>query len=297
MKYKELVPVVNEILSQYDFPLTVRQIYYRLISDPYNLFPNTRSYYKSFDRMLVKAREEEKIDEDKIEDRTRQVIGGEEDVSNKTPEEYLQNRLSRLSNSWVWYDLKMWTSQEDQLEVWVEKDALAEVVNRAANPYRVTVFPSRGFSSYTKIKEGLKRFRKYTLPDNKFAYILHLADHDPSGLIMTQDLITRLTKYGGSFISVKRIGLNINQVREFNLRPNPVKIADSRAAEYIREYGKDCWELDALPPDELQRIITKKIEEFIDKKAWTERKQEIDEGQEKVKMNLKEIMKLIRGEE
>ena len=38
MTYKELIPIINEILEQYDFALTVRQIYYRLISDPYSLF-------------------------------------------------------------------------------------------------------------------------------------------------------------------------------------------------------------------------------------------------------------------
>ena len=86
MKYREVVPLVNEILDQYTFALTVRQIYYRLISDPYILFENTRSNYNGFDRILTKAREEEEVDWTRIEDRTRQSIGGEEKIEVETPE-------------------------------------------------------------------------------------------------------------------------------------------------------------------------------------------------------------------
>lgn len=306
MKYKELVPVVNEILTQYDFPLTVRQIYYRLISDPYNLFANTRSCYTSFDRMLVKAREEEKIDEDKIEDRTRQVIGGEQDIYERTPEKYLKDRIEGLSDCWMWYNLKMWSSQQNFVEVWVEKDALASVVNQAAKPYRVLIFPSRGFSSYTKIKEAILRLSinsKMDIVDKNFylkskpTYVLHLADHDPSGLDMTRDLTDRFDKYGGSFIKVKRIALSIDQVKQFHLRPNPVKKADSRSFEYVKKYGEDCWELDALPPDEFQKLIKANIENFIDKEAWEQREREIRDNKELIRVRVKEIMKLIRDEE
>lgn len=61
MKYKEVVLLVNDILDQYDFALTVRQIYYRLISDPYILFQNTRSNYNGFDRILTKARDRKSV--------------------------------------------------------------------------------------------------------------------------------------------------------------------------------------------------------------------------------------------
>lgn len=300
MRYKELIPVVNEILDQYDFSLTVRQIYYRLISDPFNLFENTKSNYTGFGRILTKAREKEDVDWTRIEDRTRQSIGGEESIEEETPEEFLQVYIWALKNCWQSYDKKMWLSQQNFTEVWVEKDALSSLVSQACQKYRVLVFPSRGFSSFTKVKEGIRRLYKNTeiisknADDpirNKPTYILHLADHDPSGLIMTEDLRNRFSKYKANFIEVERIGLNIEQVRQFNLRPNPIKSADSRSAEYSRSFGTDCWELDALPPDELQKIIAAKIKNYTDPEAWEVTEKEIEEGKRQIKARLAKLPK------
>lgn len=292
MKYKELIPIVNEILDQYDFALTVRQIYYRLISDPYTLFDNTKSNYTGFDRILTRAREEEEIDWTRIEDRTRQSIGGEGAIDNETPEAFLSAYVWTLKNCWKYYDKKLWLSQQNFIEVWVEKDALSSLISQACKEYRVLVFPSRGYSSFTKVKEGIKRLYQNTEIletdpiSNKPTYVLHLADHDPSGLGMTQDLKNRFIRYGAEFINVERIGLNIDQVRQFNLRPNPVKRADSRSAEYVQTFGNDCWELDALPPDELQKLIVTEIENYLDPGAWEATKEEINEGKKEIKQRL-----------
>jgi len=313
MKYKQLIPIVNEILDQYDFALTVRQIYYRLISDPYSLFENTRSNYTGFDTILTRAREREEIDWRRIEDRTRQSIGGEGEINNETPEEFLRAYVWTLKNCWSYYDKKMWLRQQNFIEVWVEKDALSSLISQACKEYRVLVFPSRGYSSFTKVKEGIQRLHKNTIiisnPDepsdpwggslpshtNKPTYVLHLADHDPSGLGMTQDLKNRFAKYDADFINVERIGLNIDQVRQFDLRPNPVKRADSRTAEYVQRFGTDCWELDALPPNELQKLIITEIERYIDPEAWEATKEEINEGKREIKQKLVKIMKSIEN--
>ena len=85
------------------------------------------------------------------------------------------------------------------------------------------VFPSRGYSSYTKVMEALERF-----PPLKSVVILHFGDHDPSGLDMSRDLSSRLEGYSDSDdgrLVVKRIALGIEQVRELALPPNPTKKA------------------------------------------------------------------------
>ena len=311
MKYKELIPIVNKIFDQYDFALTVRQIYYRLISDPYNLFENTRSNYTGFDEKLTRARERGEIDWTRIEDRTRQSIGGEGEIDNETPEAFLRAYIWTLKNCWTDYNKKMWISQQNFIEVWVEKDALSSLVSQVCKEYRVLVFPSRGFSSFTKVKEGIQRLHKNTIiisnPDepsdpwgdslpshtNKPTYVLHLADHDPSGLGMTQDLRNRFSKYDAGFINVERIALNIEQVRQFRLRPNPTKKSDSRTAEYVQTFGTDCWELDALPPDELQKIIESEIKKYIDQESWEATEREIHEGKREIKQKLEKIMESI----
>jgi hypothetical protein len=39
-------------------------------------------------------------------------------------------------------------------------------------------------------------------------------------------------------------------------------------AAYRRKYGDQCWELDALPPEELARLTRETIEEHIDWPQW-----------------------------
>jgi len=286
MRYKETIPAVNEIINQYDFKLTVRQIYYRLISDPYILFENTKSRYTQFDKMLVVARERGEVDYTKIEDRTREALGG--DFGYGTPQEFLTKEIDSFKNCWQDYIMEMWKNQEHKLELWVEKDALANLINQVAEGFRVLVFPSKGYSSYTKVMECLERLEGYS---DKKIVVLHLIDHDPSGLQMTRDLENRLLSYGGDSIQIKRIGLTYDQVRKFNLRPNRVKKKDTRAKEYIKQFGSDCWELDALPPSELQNLVRESIKKYIDVDAWNDRVGEVEKGKNWLKERIKEIGK------
>jgi hypothetical protein len=98
--------------------------------------------------------------------------------------------------------------------------------------------------------------------------VLHLGDHDPSGLDMTRDLRDRLSLYSRARVNVRRIALNLDQVRVFRPPPNPAKQTDRRYASYQRKYGEKCWELDALPPEELASIAREAIEEHIDWERW-----------------------------
>jgi hypothetical protein len=85
---------------------------------------------------------------------------------------------------------------------------------------------------------------------------------------MTVDLRRRAEKYAGRPVSVTRVALNIDQVRKYGLIPNPTKAADSRAKRYREQFGDECWELDALPPDVLRSIVRQSIESFIDVPQW-----------------------------
>lgn len=290
MRYKETISIVNEIISQYGIKLTVRQIYYRLISDPYNLFENTGSKYKQFDKMLVVARERREVDYTKIEDRTREALGG--DFGYDNPQEFLRSEIDYLKNCWQDYKMEIWTDQDYKLEIWVEKDALTNLINQVAKDFRVLVFPSRGYSSFTKIMECLERLEGYS---DKKRVVLHLIDHDPSGLDMTRDLEKRLSAYGGDSIQIKKIGLTYDQVEKFNLRPNPVKKSDTKAENYINQFGPDCWELDALPPLELQNLVVESIKEYIDFDAWNDKFEKEKEGKNWLIKKIEEIGESLNG--
>jgi hypothetical protein len=254
--YSEIVEAVNKILGEYDFPLTIRQIYYRLVAA--NLIPNKRSAYNQLSSWLVKARENGEVDDTRIEDRARQVLEAPNTFS--SPEQFVEaakHWFKRLGNSYL---RDLWEDQDFSLEVWVEKDALSRVISNVIEPYRVTLCPSRGYSSYTYIKRMAIDERLSEV--DKPVIILDFRDHDPSGIQMTEDLQTRFNRYGEDLaILVKRIALTIDQVRQYNLIPNPTKRADTRSPSYVTQFGDQCWELDAIEPSELQRIVRESVED------------------------------------
>ncbi len=108
--------------------------------------------------------------------------------------------------------------------------------------------------------------------------ILHLGDHDPSGIDMTRDITDRLYTflsgdgYNAEDLTIKRIALNMDQIRQYNPPPNPAKITDSRATGYIRIFGPESWELDALEPTVLNGLIVPEIRSRIDADMWNERR-------------------------
>ncbi len=64
--------------------------------------------------------------------------------------------------------------------------------------------------------------------------------------------------------AIKPIALTMEQIKKYNPPPNPAKITDTRSPEYIRKYGKVSWEVDALPPEVLDKVLTDSIEEHLD---------------------------------
>jgi hypothetical protein len=256
-KARRLLEAVLEVLSQYDGQLTVRQVYYRMVSDPYNLIENTRSSYVGFDIHLTRWRESGQVPWDRFVDRSRSTVGGEP-VTWDDPAEYL-TAVARGLNAKA-YHLSRWADAQAVPEVWVEKDALASVIHDAVREFGVVIFPTRGYSSFTKLAEAVARL-------GPRHHIIYLSDHDPSGVQMGKDLERRLVGLG-STVRLERIGLTTEQVRRYRLAPNPVKHSDSRSPAYVDEFGDSCWELDALPPDVLRTLVRKTVARFVDRPMW-----------------------------
>ena len=148
MNYATIVEATNKILGEYSYPLTLRQIYYRLVSS--GLIPNNRSAYNGLSSWLVTAREEGAIDDSKIEDRSRSVIAGVQGY--RSPGSFVESAKNWIHELGDDYHANLWASQDVYVEVWVEKDALSQVIARAAEPFRITICPSRGYSSYSYLK-------------------------------------------------------------------------------------------------------------------------------------------------
>jgi hypothetical protein len=66
------------------------------------------------------------------------------------------------------------------------------------------------------------------------------------------------------FFRVEPIALTKWQIDLYNLPPNPTKLSDTRSMAYINEFGKTCWELDALDAPVLTQLIETNIKQNID---------------------------------
>jgi hypothetical protein len=66
-------------------------------------------------------------------------------------------------------------------------------------------------------------------------------------------------------VNVERIAVTLEQVRKYSLPPIRVKKSDGRARRYIQTFGDRAWEVEALPPQMLLRIVRERIKENIPK--------------------------------
>lgn len=159
--------------------------------------------------------------------------------------------------------------------MWIEKEALIGVIASSCHDLDVQYFACKGYVSQSEMWRATMRLRDCETAGQRTT-ILHLGDHDPSGVDMTRDIEERLRLFGCE-TAVERIALNWNQVQQYSPPPNPAKLKDSRAKSYIAKYGHDSWELDALEPRVLRDLITNRVlasrdpdkyNETIEQEAW-----------------------------
>lgn len=258
----------NQILEEYNrqgFVLTLRQLYYQFVARGY--LPNKLAEYKRLGNIVNDARLAGLIDWDYLEDRTRNVRFH---PSWTTP-------ASIMASAAESFRIDMWKNQDVRIEVWIEKDALVGVIEPVCNRNRVPYFACRGYVSQSEAQEaGQRILRNYKAQQR--TVILHLGDHDPSGIDMTRDITDRLEMFTQSQIPVLRLALNMDQVQQYNPPPNPAKTTDSRYAQYIDIYGDESWELDALEPRAIDALIQGAIDRYRDTDRWERLLTQEDEG-------------------
>lgn len=291
-KFKPETQVVirqaQRILEEYEsqgFDLTLRQLYYQFVAR--GLIKNHDREYKRLGDIVADARMAGLIDWESIVDRTRNL---REVNTWESPTEI----VSAVAKQ---FKMPLWDDQPYYVEVWIEKDALVGVIEGVCKDWYVPHFSCRGYMSASEMWLGAQRLRD-RIKAGKRTVILHLGDHDPSGIDMTRDIRDRLehflsydiyrdderagsdekatrleasrdavAKVGSSF-EVRRIALTMEQIERFDPPPNPAKLTDSRSSGYVEEFGYESWELDALDPVTMADLIQTEVEGMIDFDLW-----------------------------
>lgn len=252
-----LVQHCSQIIANYlaqNLRLTLRQLYYQLVTR--NLITNQEKSYKNLSSIVSDARLAGLLDWEAIEDRIRQPRVNLEFND-------LGERCKLACDN---YRLPRWKDQDAYVELWVEKDALAGVLQPLARDHHVTMMVNRGYSSQSAMYEAANRFKE---AEPKHGIIFYLGDHDPSGEDMVRDIRDRFKMFGVGENSVhefeiRKLALTMEQIEEHEPPPNPAKMTDPRAGEYVAEHGNSSWEVDALPPEVLAQIIRDAFLEVID---------------------------------
>lgn len=265
-----LIKTANQIIAEYQsqgFELTLRQLYYQFVAR--DIIANKQTEYKRLGAVINDARLAGLVSWEAIVDRTRNLQGnshwnGPKDIVEACAKQF---------------QIDKWENQPNRVEVWVEKDALVGIVETVARQMDVSYFSCRGYTSQSEMHSAALRLKRFAREHDQVPTIIHLGDHDPSGIDMSRDITDRLALFMGG-MEVNRIALNMDQVEKYNPPPNPAKITDSRAAGYIEIHGNESWELDALDPRTLQKLITKTVLSYRDEDLWEEKKTEEDEHKE-----------------
>lgn len=293
-QWLEIIRIANSILEEYErqgFDLTLRGLYYKFVGG--NLFPEDRRYaykdgkwfphkegtknappnYKWLGDIINDARLAGLVDWNHLVDRTRSI----QDLT------HFEDEADAVRKTVGWYHVDFWENQGIRPEVWVEKDAQVGNMVQLCQELDVPLFSCRGYTSQSAMWRAAQRLLHHQREGFR-TVIIHFGDHDPSGLDMSRDIFDRLEMFMGG-VEFERVALNMNQVRDQELPPDPAKVTDSRAKKYMEEFGDESWEMDALEPAFINNLISEKITELRDQATWDRDMERFRKGQK----NLQEI--------
>jgi hypothetical protein len=208
-------------------------------------------------KLLVQARENGVLPWGWIVDETREA----ERVSTwDSPEQIIEAAVRG-------YRKDYWSMQPHWVEVWSEKGTIRGTLAPVLNKYGVTFRVMHGYGSAT----SLYSIAQETVASEKILNVLYIGDWDPSGMQMSVvDLPERLNRYGGT-ANIIRVALDNTDVRDGTDLPffeAETKGKDPRYEWFVQNYGRRCWEVDALSPVVLRQRVEDTIVSFLDVAAW-----------------------------
>lgn len=257
----ETIGWINAVVERYSamgYVLTVRQIYYQGVAA--SLIPNRSGSYDRVQSAVNDGRLCGLISWTAVEDRGRRLLGNRHYDS-------VSQAVTETAES---YRTDLWAGQRFRPEVWIEKQALEGVVERVCSRLRVDFYATKGYDSQSQSWRAGRRFAERA-SRGQTPVVIHLGDHDPSGVDMTRDNHERLSMFAGFPVAVERVALNMDQVERYSLPNNPdnrPKVGDSRSAAYVAEYGDQGWELDALSPQVIEEIVERAVLRMRDETLW-----------------------------
>lgn len=232
-------------------PITVRGLYYQAEVHGIPGIDKSESGYRKVQAQVLALRREIRLDYDAIADATRymrkpRTFDGWEEALRDT---------ARL------YRKCLWAGTDLEVEIWLEKSALAGVLYPVTAEFDVPLMCTGGFSSETFAHEAVVRLRG----SGRTLIVYALYDFDRSGRDAARSLQEKVERFGQDYsvpIRFRTLGLSHEQVRAFKLPTRPANVKSKADRRWPHAFAA---ELDALPPDSLRQLVRDAIEEHLPK--------------------------------
>jgi hypothetical protein len=250
-----------------DRPMTVRQLFYRLVSS--GVIEKTEAEYKTtVVRLTGRMRRSGDIPFAWIADETRWM---------RKPNTH-SSLADMLRDSAQLYRRSVWEEQGVYVEVWLEKDALAGVLYEVTSEWDVPLMVTRGYPSLSYLYSAAEAIEECGKP----AHLYYFGDYDPSGVDIPRKVEADLRQFAPTAeIHFTRVAVNHRQIRQWNLPTRPTKKTDSRS----KGFGSESVEVDAIPPEQLRELVRSKITRHIDAEAY-HRMQNVEAAEREALANL-----------
>ena len=248
VEIEDLKDTLVGVLAE-DPPMTVRQLFYRLVS--MGAIGKTENEYKNtICRLLGQMRRQKVVPFHWIADNTRWM---------RKPTSYssMKQALRRTAET---YRRAIWDNQDDYVEIWLEKDALAGVVLDVTAEWDVPLMVTRGYPSLTFLYSAAEDIAEREKP----AYLYYFGDHDPSGVDIPRKVESDLRTFApGADIFFESVAVTPQQIADWELPTRPTKKTDSRS----KNFKGESVEVDAIEPERLRGLVRDCIEQHVDQKA------------------------------
>lgn len=268
--------ILQELLEY--LPVSVRTVHYWLLNvlprrhagKPASVYRNDLASYKALVELVTRARVESIIPMESIIDETRPQNNW--DVF-PNPGPFIRREFDGLFQN---YSRDLQRSQPNHIEILCEKNTVTGIVRPVASDYCIPMTSGRGYCSLRPRHDMAERFRR---SGKDRLIVLILSDFDPDGEEIAHSFVRSMRDdFGIENVQGVQVALTAEQVRELKLPPSmEAKRGSANYKKFVAEHGTNAYELEALPPSTLQKLLRDAVDRALDLDAFN---RELDQEKE-----------------
>ena len=264
----KMVKVVKDVINtnRKFWPLSDRQIHYRLLNNPPlrntnrpgSVYRNDRASYGDLCNVLTRLRLTGEIPMTAIADPTRPTSSW---YVHSSPQDFAREELDNFLKG---YRRNLQQSQPIHIEVVAEKMTVQSIIEPVCGKFNIPYTICRGYPSLPARYEMVERFKR---SGKERLLLLVLGDFDPEGINIGESLLQSLREDFNEYnTEAVRVGLNQEHIKQFGLSDNTAeaKETSARYKGFVKRFGKKVYELESITPEQLQHILSEAIDSVID---------------------------------